>query len=213
MTFGSPSSIFLKFPSNDSEDLVKRIISKIDGESADNTSNATFAMGCFWRPDSLFGGIDGIMRTRVGYAGGSTSSPTYESIGDHIESVQVKYDTDSITYGDLLEFFWKNHDPRAKPFSRQYSSAIFTHDTKQEKMARDSLEDIERRMKVCVSTDIIPLDIFHIAEGYHQKHGLRRNEGLFSIFWEIYGSDDRIRDSTAAARFNSIGGGFCPPGI
>ncbi|HKL87365.1 MAG TPA: peptide-methionine (S)-S-oxide reductase, partial [Salinibacter sp.] len=70
----------------------------MDRDVPPDTILATFALGCFWRPDALFGALDGVVRTRVGYAGGTTATPSYDDIGDHIEAVQVEYDPSALDY-------------------------------------------------------------------------------------------------------------------
>lgn len=68
-----------------------------------------------------------MIRTRVGYAGGSKENPTYYSLGDHSETIQIDYDPTQISYGQLLEVFWNSHNPTYEPWSRQYMSIIFYH--------------------------------------------------------------------------------------
>lgn len=89
------------------------------------TETATLAMGCFWSPDALFGSLEGVVRTRVGYAGGSTENPTYWDLADHTETIQFDYDPAKISYPDLLNIFFHNHKPIAEPWKRQYMSAVF----------------------------------------------------------------------------------------
>ncbi|MFB6190699.1 MAG: peptide-methionine (S)-S-oxide reductase, partial [Candidatus Nanohaloarchaea archaeon] len=74
---------------------------------------AAFGMGCFWGPDALFGSLEGVVRTRVGYAGGEKKDPTYKDLGNHTETVLVEYDPERIGYEDLLDVFWENHDFRS----------------------------------------------------------------------------------------------------
>ena len=79
--------------------------------------------------------IEGVIRTRVGYAGGRLKAPTYTHIGDHTETVQVDYDPAQITYAELLEVFWQGHNPRSRPYSRQYMAAVFYHNQEQKELA------------------------------------------------------------------------------
>ena len=72
---------------------------------------ALFGMGCFWGPESRFGSLPGVNRTRVGFAGGTTKNPTYRKMGDHTETVEVDYDSSIISYETLLKEFWRNHYP------------------------------------------------------------------------------------------------------
>src|SRR6056297_3828024 len=88
------------------------------------TETATFALGCFWGPDASFGALEGVIRTRVGYAGGSTEGPTYKMIGDHTETIEIDYDPAVISYRELLEIFFDSHNPYSQSYSRQYASLI-----------------------------------------------------------------------------------------
>ncbi|EMR03352.1 peptide-methionine (S)-S-oxide reductase [Cesiribacter andamanensis] len=99
------------------------------------TETATFALGCFWKPDALFGLQQGVVRTRVGYAGGSSPAPTYRSLGNHIESLQLEHDPQQIGYEQLLDFFFSWHTPTRPPYKRQYASAIFYHTPAQHQQA------------------------------------------------------------------------------
>jgi len=78
------------------------------------TVKATFALGCFWGPDGLFGATPGVIRTRVGFTGGSKAAPTYKSLGDHTEAIEIDFDPKEITYDKLLDMFWTHHDPTAR---------------------------------------------------------------------------------------------------
>ena len=83
------------------------------------TKTATFALGCFWGPDAVFGILEGVVRTRVGYAGGTTENPTYDKIGNHTETIEIDYDPGVINYQKLLEIFFNSHNPYVKAYSIQ----------------------------------------------------------------------------------------------
>jgi len=89
-----------------------------------DVQKAVFGMECFWSPDALFGAQKGVIRTRVGYAGGEKKDPTYRDLGKHTETVLVEYNPEKISYDKLLELFWKNHDYNRKR-KPQYASKIF----------------------------------------------------------------------------------------
>ena len=112
----------------------------IDVSAPAQVETATFAMGCFWSPDALFGSTPGVVRTRVGYAGGTEENPTYREIGGHTETVQIEYDPTQISYGELLNIFWKNHNAEYPQFLQQYKSIIFYHDMKQRLIANETVE-------------------------------------------------------------------------
>jgi len=108
-----------------------------------------------------------VIRTRVGYAGGSSEDPTYHRIGDHSETIQIDFDPERITYTELLDIFWSAHNPRTPSFSRQYRSAIFVHDERQRRFAEQTKKREETKGKIY--TEITALARFYPAEDYHQK--------------------------------------------
>ena len=152
--------------------------------------------------------MDGVIRTRVGYSGGKKKDPTYRSIGDHAETIQIDYDPGRIAYEDLLLVFWQSHDPTYKSWSRQYMSAVFYHNDEQKKLALEtkSFEESQRNKKI--HTEIMSFDRFYLAEDYHQKYELRRHRGLMREFEAMYPRDIDFVNSTAAARVNGYVGGF-----
>lgn len=148
------------------------------------------------------------MRTRVGYAGGTTSSPTYQSLGDHTETIQIEYDPSRITYDNLLDLFWKSHEPSSKAWLRQYMAAVFYHDEMQKDLALASRNRVASAIAKKIHTEILPFTGFTLAENYHQKYRLRREKGLLQEFAKIYPSFDDFNNSTATARVNGYLGGF-----
>lgn len=171
-------------------------------------ATATFALGCFWGPDSRFGSIPGVVRTRVGYAGGTKQNPTYHSLGDHSETVQIDYDPSKLSYRDLLHVFWTGHEPTYPSGSRQYASIIFVHNDEQRQMAEASKAELERERGRKVYTEIMPYSGFTLAEDYHQKFNLRRSAAFYEELIRIYPSLDEFVSSTAVARVNGyLGGG------
>ncbi len=149
-----------------------------------------------------------MIRTRVGYAGGRTNNPTYHNLGDHTETLQIDYDPQSISYGELLDIFWAAHDPTRRAWSIQYKAVIFFHDEEQRREAEAGRERLARALGREVPTEILPLDRFHRAEDYHQKHRLRQARELMGEFRAIYPRDRDFTDSTAAARVNGYLDGF-----
>ena len=147
------------------------------------------------------------MRTRVGYAGGSTDNPTYRDLGDHSETIQIEYDPTQISYEELLDIFWSSHSPTARPWSRQYASIIFYHNEDQKRLAEASMDrEAENRGK-SIYTEIVPFVQFYLAETYHQKYRLQQVPALVGELRAIYPQDDEFIDSTAAARVNGYLGG------
>ena len=173
------------------------------------TETATFGMGCFWGPDGRFGAIEGVVRTRVGYAGGTEPEPSYYSLGDHTEVVRVEYDPRELTYEDLLEVFWGNHNPFSAPHKRQYRGVVLAHDDRQREAAEASASALSERTGQSVETAIESLDSFTLAEDYHQKYELRSTPVLGDELGDIYGP--ALVDSTVAARLNGFVAGHGDP--
>jgi peptide-methionine (S)-S-oxide reductase len=169
---------------------------------------ASFALGWFWGSDAQFGSIEGVIRTRVGYAGGITNDPTYYRIGDHSETVQVDYDPTVISYGRLLEAFWNGHDPSYPPFDLQYRSAIFYVNEEQKNAALESLQREKERLGREIYTAVEEFDQFYVAEDYHQKYYLRGVSELLAEYTAVYPDTPGFLNSTAAARVNGYIAGY-----
>jgi len=142
---------------------------------------ATFGAGCFWHVEDLLNKTKGVKSTAVGYIGGQLQNPTYEEVctdkTGHAEAVEVEYDPDEISFEDLLNVFWTNHNPttlnrQGPDVGIQYRSAIFYHDEKQKEIAENSKQSLEKSGKYDdpVVTEIVPAPTFYKAEEYHQKY-------------------------------------------
>ncbi|MFO8017871.1 MAG: peptide-methionine (S)-S-oxide reductase MsrA [Promethearchaeia archaeon] len=151
---------------------------------------ATFAAGCFWGVEAAFRKIDGINSTRVGYTGGNFPQPTYKDVCSdktgHAEAVELIYDTEKITYEELLDVFWKIHNPttvnrQGPDIGSQYRSAIFYHNEKQKELAEKSKKQMNEKYKRTIVTEIVPASKFWEAEEYHQHYKEKRKGGLFSL--------------------------------
>ena len=145
---------------------------------------AMFAAGCFWGVEEAFRAVDGVLSTSVGYSGGTAPSPTYELVCSgstgHAETVRVEYDPDRVSFGELLEVFWANHDPtqlnrQGPDIGTQYRSAIFVYDEDEERVARASLEAKQRNHGKPIMTQIVPASAFYRAEEYHQQFFEKRD--------------------------------------
>ncbi|MFH1382232.1 MAG: peptide-methionine (S)-S-oxide reductase [Chloroflexota bacterium] len=152
--------------------------------------------------------MEGVIRTRVGYAGGTTAAPTYYNIGDHSETVAVEYDPSVVSYQQLLTAFWSGHDITSQPYSEQYRSAIFYTNEEQHKLAIESRQAEEARLGKTVYTGIEPFTAFYVAEDYHQKYYLKLRHDVVDTLYKIYPEPESFRDSTAIARLNGYAGGF-----
>src|SRR5258708_2572079 len=142
---------------------------------------ATFAAGCLWHVEDFFMAVPGVISTTVGYTGGHTENPTYEQVCSHTtghaEAVEVIYDPKKVTFEQLLDKFWENHDPttlnrQGPDVGDNYRSAIFYHNDKQKELAENSKNAKEKSGKFDkpIVTEIVPLTKFYKAEEYHQKY-------------------------------------------
>lgn len=136
---------------------------------------ATFSLGCFWGPDVYFSKLKGVLKTRVGYAGGTTKNPNYHNLGDHTETVEISFDPGVISFEELVRHFWKQHNPTVKEVT-QYKSVIFYHNKEQKKAAEKSREEMQKNLSREIVTEIRKAGTFYEAEEYHQKY-LQKGEG------------------------------------
>jgi len=149
-----------------------------------------------------------VVRTRVGYSGGTKKNPTYHDLGDHSESIQIDFDPTQISYQNLLEVFWKAHDPTRHSWSRQYRAALFFHNEEQKRLALESRDREAARINGKIRTEILPGSEFYPAEDYHQKYYLRQDYVLGNEFRMMFPSGKDLVNSTAAARVNGYMGGY-----
>jgi peptide-methionine (S)-S-oxide reductase len=149
------------------------------------TEKATFGAGCFWGVEATFREIDGVVDALAGYEGGHTHNPTYKDVctdrTGHAEVVQVEYDPAKVRYDQLLDVFWKAHDPtqvnrQGPDVGTQYRSVIFFHTPEQEQAARASKATLEKsgRFPRPIATQIEPARTFFRAEDYHQQYLAKR---------------------------------------
>ncbi len=157
------------------------------------TETATFAAGCFWGTEEFFRNIPGVVSTIVGYTGGTTSNPKYEDMHDghtgHAESVEIVFDPKIVTYTELLNLFFKMHDPttlnrQGNDSGTQYRSAIFYHSDKQKNDANSFKEKVDKSKawKSPVKTEISAANKFWPAEEYHQKYLVKHPGGYDNHF-------------------------------
>ena len=149
------------------------------------TEKATFAAGCFWGIEKVFGALPGVVSTQVGYTGGTTKNPSYEQVctgrTGHAEAIEAVYDPSKISYDELVEFFFRNHDSttlnrQGNDVGTQYRSAIFTHSPEQKLIAENAIQTLEKSkiFKSKITTTVEPASEFYPAEEYHQKY-LKKN--------------------------------------
>jgi peptide-methionine (S)-S-oxide reductase len=156
---------------------------------ATNTERAVLAGGCFWGVQDLVRKLRGVISTRVGYSGGDVHHATYRNHGTHAEAIEIVFDPKVISFRELLEFFFQIHDPSTK--NRQgndvglsYRSAIFYTTPEQEKVARDTILDVEASglWPGRVTTEVAPVGDFWEAEPEHQDYLERYPDGYTCHF-------------------------------
>jgi peptide-methionine (S)-S-oxide reductase len=142
---------------------------------------ATFGAGCFWGVEDLFMRVPGVVETAVGYMGGHLQNPTYPDVctdrTGHVEVVDLQFDPTVVSFGKLLDLFWRSHDPttpnrQGPDFGSQYRSVIFFHSPEQRSAAEELKTELERarRFQRPIVTAIEPAAEFWRAEEYHQRY-------------------------------------------
>jgi peptide methionine sulfoxide reductase msrA/msrB len=189
----------------------------------ENLRKATFAGGCFWCSEADFEKTDGVVEVISGYTGGKSEKPSYEEVSsgrtEHLEAVQVIYDSTRITYQQLLDVFWRHVDP-TDPGGQfvdrgpQYRSAIFYHDEEQRRLAEESKKELDRsgRFQKPVVTEIRPLTQFYAAEGYHQDY-YKKNSLRYSLYRQGSGRDPFIQQvwGQPATKASGAAAGYAKP--
>jgi peptide-methionine (S)-S-oxide reductase len=142
-------------------------------------ATALFGGGCFWCLDAVYQYVPGILKITSGFAGGDTPSPTYEQVctgrTGHAEVIQITYDPAKVSYSDLLDLFWKAHDPttlnrQGADAGTQYRSIILTANPEEAIQAEDSKKKAQAQFSDPIVTEIKPLTTFYPAEAYHQEY-------------------------------------------
>ena len=160
----------------------------------ENMQYAMFGMGCFWGVERIFWQLDGVWLTMVGYAGGNTPDPNYESVcggqTGHNEVVKLIFNPAVISYAELLRQFWQGHDPtqgmrQGNDRGTQYRSGIYTYDAAQQTAAKASKQRYADQLAKAglgqITTEITDAPEFHYAEGYHQQYLAKNPSGYCGI--------------------------------
>ncbi|MCC6760823.1 MAG: peptide-methionine (S)-S-oxide reductase MsrA [Chitinophagaceae bacterium] len=146
----------------------------------ETTDTATFGAGCFWCTEAVFQELKGVLKVTSGYSGGHVANPTYEQVTSkttgHAEVTQIVYNPEQISFDELLEVFWKTHDPttpnrQGADVGPQYRSAIFYHSPSQKELAEKYKADLDKSgaFDAPIVTEISPYKNFYSAEDYHQN--------------------------------------------
>jgi peptide-methionine (S)-S-oxide reductase len=160
---------------------IRKEIGEISMDEENKLALATFGSGCFWCNQAIFKRLEGVEKVVSGYSGGSVENPTYEQVctgtTGHAESIQIAYDPAKVSYDELLEVFWKTHDPTTKDrqgydVGPQYRSVIFYHDAEQKRLAESYKMKLEAEgiWERPIVTEIVPFTKFWPAESYHQDY-------------------------------------------
>ena len=154
-----------------------------------NTETAILAGGCFWGVQELLRNMPGVLSTRVGYSGGDVANATYRNHGSHAEAVEIVFDSDLLTYRQLLEFFFQIHDPstpnrQGNDIGSSYRSAIYFTSTEQQRTAQQIIEEINSSgiWPGKAVTEVVPAGPFWQAEPEHQNY-LQRNPYGYTCHW------------------------------
>jgi len=140
---------------------------------------ATVAGGCFWGLELAFQRVPGVIDTSVGYINGHVKNPSYEQVctgsTGHAEAVDIEFDPETVSFGDLLQVFWDQHDPttlnrQGNDSGTQYRSGIYTHTEQQKATAEQSKADEQTRLGKTVVTEICNAPEYCRAEEYHQHY-------------------------------------------
>ncbi|PLK46421.1 peptide-methionine (S)-S-oxide reductase [Emticicia sp. TH156] len=154
---------------------------KMNEEVVLDKAVATFGAGCFWCVEAVFQRLEGVIKVESGYMGGTTKNPTYKEVctgtTGHVEVTRITYDPKKISYEELLEVFWKTHDPttlnrQGNDIGTQYRSVVFYHDNTQKALAEKYKTELNAAgiFNAPIVTAIEPEKDFYIAEDYHQNY-------------------------------------------
>lgn len=179
---------------------------------AEGLAEAVFAGGCFWCTEHDFEAIPGVAEAISGYTGGHLQNPSYEDVitetTGHYEAVIVRYDPAKISYGDLVERFWRMVDPTDAggqfcDRGPSYATAIFVADAAQRRTAEESKRKLKEsgRLKEPVVTPVLPLGVFYPAEDYHQDYS-EKNPVRYRLYRTGCGRDRRLQQLWGAVAAN-----------
>lgn len=166
--------------------LILLSVQSVDAQSK-KLQKATFGMGCFWCTEALFQRLNGVVTVKSGYEGGDIPNPTYEEVctgtTNHAEVIEITYDPAKISYDELLEVFWKSHDPttlnrQGADVGTQYRSVIFYHTEEQKAIATKYKAELNKTnaFNKPVVTSIVKAEPFYVAENYHQDYFIKNGE-------------------------------------
>jgi peptide-methionine (S)-S-oxide reductase len=161
-----------------------------EGGTVKKTELATFGAGCFWCTEAVFEGVPGVIAVTSGYSGGTTQNPTYKEVcsgrSGHAEVVRIEFDPEKVAYTNLLDLFWRMHDPttpdrQGADVGTQYRSVVFFHSEEQKRQAEETRQRLAKSgaFKDPIVTQIAPAGPFYAAEDYHQDYFRNNREAPY----------------------------------
>ena len=166
----------------------------------------TFGMGCFWGPEARFGYLPGVVKTRVGYAGGKEGQPTSKNTLDFTEVLQIQYDPELLSLDQILTQFFDQHNTTRAPYSIKYRSVLFYQNEEQKEKLSQKVKEMQRKNGV-IYTAVEPLEQFYEEVTRHQKYYFQRWKTVYQKWCELYRWEDSLVESTLAARLNGLSRG------
>ena len=154
--------------------------------------------------------MDGVLRTRVGYSGGKSTSPSYKVLDLHTEVVEIDYDPDIISYGQLIDVFFSSHNETLRPYDQRVKSLIFYRSPEEYDIAKGKLDAIRDQTpeEESVYTELKAFEVFYLAEPEHQNRSLKLETSLYGEVEQIFGSEDKIMLSILASKLNGYVYGY-----
>ncbi|MCE3010601.1 MAG: peptide-methionine (S)-S-oxide reductase MsrA [Proteobacteria bacterium] len=165
------------------------------GKPMGTEETAILAGGCFWGVEDLLRKVKGIKITQVGYTGGETENPTYLQVKTgqtgHAEAVEIKFNPEVITYGEILNHFFSLHDPTTRArqgndVGTQYRSAIFYLSSDQRRVAQEKIHEWQKKWKNTIVTEVVPATKFYSAEEYHQDYLVKNPNGYTCHYYRTF---------------------------
>lgn len=168
----------------------------------------TFGMGCFWGPAAELAVIDGVLRTRVGYAGGNSTNPSYDNLGNHVEVFEVDYDPEILSYATMVELYFTTYDATARPFSQRVASVIYYRNKDEQVIAEQIKSSLEAASEEGIFTILRPIDTFYLAEEKHQLSYLKQEVSLYAELQVMFDEEDQLLLSILASKLNGFIAGY-----
>ncbi|MCI0750351.1 MAG: peptide-methionine (S)-S-oxide reductase MsrA [Flammeovirgaceae bacterium] len=176
-----------------SEKLKSEKSNNMNEQGSGNLELATFGSGCFWCTEAIFQNVDGVEKVVSGYTGGKVKNPTYKEVCSgltgHAEVIQLSYNPAKVTFDELLEIFWKTHDPttlnrQGADVGTQYRSAIFFHNENQKSLAEKYKKELDTSgaFDRPIVTEITAATTFYPAENYHQNYFNENSDAPYCSF-------------------------------